>query len=75
MKAIPYLLAAILFLLFTACGGSKTPKKNPVTDSTKVDTSSQKKPAPQVDAQLDDLARLLAGMAPNQYYKNIAENT
>lgn len=73
MKAIPYLLAAILFLSFTACGGSKTPKKNLVTDSTKVDTSTQKKPAPQVDAQLDDLARLLAGMPPNQYYKNIAD--
>lgn len=72
MRAITYLFACLLLIAFTACGGNKTSKKNNGKDTLHVDSSSNK-PAPMVDAQLDDLARLLAGLPPNENYKNIAD--
>jgi hypothetical protein len=72
MRSIHLLFAASCILFITACGGAKNTKKDAKNDSTQVDTSAQQ-PAPQVDAELDDLARLLAGLPPNKNYKNIAD--
>lgn len=71
MKAIIY-ISTILLIALTACGSKKITKKNIENDTTKVDSTANK-PVPKVDAQLDDLARLLGGLPPNQYYKNLAD--
>ncbi len=72
MKLITLIYASFFLLAFTACGSGKNTNKNSNNDSTKVDSTSTK-PAPQVDAELDDLARLLAGMPTNKNYKDIAD--
>ena len=65
MKLTSFAIALLLTCLTFACGNKKDPKKkDPKNDTTKVDSTSNK-PAPKVDAQLDDLARLLAGIPPN----------
>lgn len=58
--------------IFTACGNDKNSGK-PLTDDTAKVISITDKPYPKADAQLDDLARLLAGLPTNQYYKNIGD--
>lgn len=72
MRSITILLATFTLIGFISCGNGKNSKKDPKNDSTKVDSTSTK-PAPQVDAELDDLARLLAGMPTNKNYKDIAD--
>src|SRR5688572_12104375 len=62
MKHLPIIL--FLALALAACGGKKTNPKDPKNDSTQV-----KKPT--VDIQLNDLAKLLAGLPTQQYYKNV----
>ncbi len=69
MRAITYISVMIMFLVFTACGNSK-PKNNPDKDSTTVNN----KPAPTVNPEFDDLARLLGGLPTNQYYKNVTDS-
>lgn len=67
MKYYSILLASMILLI--SCGGKKNNSKNPDSDSTKVDTINR--PAPQVDVQLNDLAKLLAGIPTEQFYKNV----
>jgi hypothetical protein len=72
MKPIKIYLAILSMTFFAACGNDKNSAKTPTDDTAKI-VSIADKPAPQVDVQLDDLARLLAGLPTNQYYKNIGD--
>lgn len=72
MKPIHFYAAILSMALFTACGNDKNTGNKPTNDTTKIITNTDK-PSPQVDPQLDDLARLIAGMPTNQFYKNIGD--
>ncbi len=72
MKPLAFVLA-VSMLALAACGNKKTTDKNSKNDSTQVDSTANK-PAPKVDIQLDDLARLLGGLPTNQYYKNATDS-
>ena len=72
MKPITVLTTFFLLFALAACGNKKNTPVKKTNDSTQVD-STQQKPAPKVDAELDDLAHLLAGLPTNEHYKNIAD--
>jgi len=72
MRPLLFTLSALVVISFTACGGKKNPNNKPGNDSTAVDSNTNK-PAPKVDAELNDLAKLLAGIPTEQYYKGIAD--
>ena len=71
MKKLTIYSIAVLMLAITACGGKKNNHDTSVNDTTKTQTS---KPAPVVNEEFDDLARLLGGMPTNKYYKNIVDS-
>jgi hypothetical protein len=72
MKHLSFFLACIVIVIFTSCGNGNNSGKNSKKDSSQNDAGTIKKP-PVVDAQFDDLGRLLAGFTPSQFYKNIAD--
>jgi hypothetical protein len=65
-------LAILPMAIFSSCGNENSSVKKSNNDTANVVTNPDK-PKPQVDVQLDDLARLLAGMPTNQNYQNIGD--